>query len=513
MASKSMVRRLEDLAQRRERALHPGGEEQVRRQHSRGKMTARERLGYLLDSGSFAELDMLALSRSEAVPVDKRAYTDGVVTGIGTVEGRKVCAFSQDFTVLGGTLGEVSGEKIWKVLDLASSLGVPLIGINDGGGARVQEGVVALHYYGGIFRRNVAASGLVPQVSVIMGSCAGGAVYSPAITDFVFMVQGSSQMFITGPDVVRAVTGENVTLEELGGALTHATKSGVATFVAPDERSCLDQVRRLLSFLPSNNLEEPPESPCPEGIASPVPELAGLVPGSLHEPYDIRVLAQAVLDEDSFMEYHALWAPNLVCGFGRLGGHVVGVVANQPLVLGGVLDIDAAEKGARFVRTCDCFNIPVLTFVDVPGFMPGTGQEHAGLARRAAKLIYAYSEAVVPKVQVLLRRAYGAAYVAMCSKAVGATRAYAWPGAEIAATGPELEVADGAAKGHPELAGAYKRGKADPFVAAARGYVDEVIEPANTRSVLYEALTSLREPVALPGSPAGSGRKHGNVPL
>src|SRR5579875_18439 len=330
MALESMAQRLEDLARRSSAALMAGGEEQLRRQHGRGKMTARERVSCLLDPGSFSEVDMLARSRSEAVPAGKRAYTDGVVTGVGTVEGRKICVYSQDFTVAGGTLGEVSGEKIWKIMDLAVSLGVPLVGINDGGGARVQEGVVALHYYGGIFRRNVAASGLVPQVSVIMGSCAGGAVYSPAITDFVFMVQGTSQMLITGPDVVRAVTGEDVTLEQLGGALTHASKSGVAAFVAPDERSCLDEVRRLLSFLPSNNTQPPEVTPSGDDPDRLVPELARMVPSSSHQPYDMKQLVRAVLDDGDFFEYHKLWAMNLVCGFGRVGGRVVGVLANQP---------------------------------------------------------------------------------------------------------------------------------------------------------------------------------------
>jgi acetyl-CoA carboxylase carboxyltransferase component len=510
-----MAERLEDLARRRAEAQNAGGEEGVRRQHSRGKMTARERVDYLLDPGSFCELDMLARSRSEATPVDKRSYTDGVVTGFGTVEGRKVCIFSQDFTVLGGTLGEVSGEKIWKVMDLAASLGAPLIGINDGGGARVQEGVVALHYYGGIFRRNVAASGVVPQVSVIMGSCAGGAVYSPAITDFVFMVQGTSQMFITGPDVVRAVTGEDVTLEELGGALTHATKSGVATFLAPDERSCLDGVRRLLGFLPANNLEEPPNHPPRDDPYRDVPALAGLVPAYSHEPYDMKALVLAVLDDRDLLEYHQRWATNVVCGLGRLGGRVVGVVANQPLVLGGVLDIDGIEKAARFVRTCDCFNIPVITFVDVPGFMPGTGQEHGGLARRGAKLLYAYSEASVPKVQMLVRRAYGAAYVVMGSKALGADLAYAWPGAELAVMGPEsaVELLYGSDQTfdpgrREELVEAYRTDHANPYRAAERGYIDGVIEPASTRRVLHQALSALYG--KRPEVPA---RKHGNLPL
>jgi acetyl-CoA carboxylase carboxyltransferase component len=511
-----MQDRLGELERRRQAALHAGSEAAVERQHSRGKMTARERIDYLLDPGSFQELDMLARSRSPGTSEEKRSYTDGVVTGFGTVDGRRICIFSQDFTVIGGTLGEVSGEKIQKVIDLAASLGVPLVGINDGGGARVQEGVVALHYYGGIFRRNVAASGVVPQISVIMGSCAGGAVYSPAITDFVFMVQGTSQMFITGPDVVKAVTGEEVTHEELGGAVTHGTKSGVASFVAPDEKSCLDQVRGLLAYLPSNNTAPPPVAATEDDPERLVPELADLVPLASHDRYDMKDLLKAVLDDGELFEYHQLWALNLVCGFGRLGGRVVGVVANQPQVLGGVLDIDATEKGARFVRTCDCFNIPVVTFVDVPGFMPGTDQEHGGLARRGAKLLYAYCEATVPKVQVIVRKAYGAAYVVMSSKSLGADLAYAWPTAELAVTGPESAVE---ALYAPELAGAgperraelvelYRETQANPYVAAERGYIDDVIEPAETRRALHQALEMLvskrHDPVA---------RKHGNIPL
>jgi acetyl-CoA carboxylase carboxyltransferase component len=497
------------------RNLHAGSDAAVERQHSRGKMTARERIDYLLDAGSFQELDMLARSRAAGTADESRSYTDGVVSGFGTVDGKRVCIFSQDFTVNGGTLGEVSGEKIHKVIDLATSLGVPLVGINDGGGARVQEGVVALHYYGGIFRRNVAASGVVPQISVIMGSCAGGAVYSPAITDFVFMVQGTSQMFITGPDVVKTVTGEDVTLEELGGALTHATKSGVAAFVAPDEKSCLDQVRELLGYLPANNLEQPPLTGARDDPEETLPDLAALVPASAHEPYDMKDLVRAVLDDGELLEYHRLWAVNLVCGFGRIGGRVVGVVANQPQVLAGVLDIDAAEKGARFVRTCDCFSIPVVTFVDVPGFMPGTDQEHGGLVRRAAKLLYAYCEATVPKIQLIVRKAYGAAYVVMSSKSLGADLAYAWPGAELAVMGPdsavdllyrrELSATPGR---RAELVDLYRREYANPYLAAERGYIDDVIEPATTRRVLAQSLEMLA--TKRQEAPA---RKHGNIPL
>lgn len=511
-----MQERLEDLGRRREAAVHAGSTTAVERQRSRGKMMARERIDYLLDPGSFQELDLLARSRAAGMAEDKRPYTDGVVTGFGSIDGRRVCVFSQDFTVIGGTLGEVAGEKVHKVIDLAASLGVPLVGINDGGGARVQEGVVALHYYGGIFRRNVAASGVVPQVSVIMGSCAGGAVYSPAITDFVFMVQGTAQMYITGPDVVKTVTGEEVTHEELGGALTHGTKSGVATFVAGDEESCLDKVKQLLSYLPSNNLGQPEVVAASDAPERDVPELTSLVPAGAQERYDIKDVLRAVLDHGDLLEYHQSWARNLVCGFGRIGGRVVGLVANQPLVLGGVLDIDASEKGARFVRTCDCFNIPVITFVDVPGFLPGTDQEHGGLARRGAKLLYAYCEATVPKIQVVVRRAYGAAYVVMSSKSLGAELAYAWPGAELAIMGPESAVellypsqlAGAGAQRRAELAEEFRESEASPYLAAERGYIDEVIEPSATRRVLHQALGLLSTKRA-PRVP----RKHGNVPL
>lgn len=511
-----MQHRLDELARKRESALHAGPAAAVERQRARGKMTARERIDYLLDPGSFQEMDMLARSRAAGMSEDKRLYTDGVVTGFGTIGGRRVCIFSQDFTVIGGTLGEVAGEKIHKVIDMAASLGVPLIGINDGGGARVQEGVVALHYYGGIFRRNVAASGVVPQVSVIMGSCAGGAVYSPAITDFVFMVQGTAQMYITGPEVVKTVTGEDVTHEELGGALTHGTKSGVASFVAPDEKSCLDQVRELLAYLPSNNLAQPERAPVDDDPERLVPELADLVPVGAQERYDVKDVVRTVLDGGELFEYHQLWALNLVCGFGRVGGRVVGVVANQPQVLGGVLDMDAIEKGARFVRTCDCFNIPLVTFVDVPGFMPGTDQEHGGLARRGAKLLYAYCEATVPKIQVIVRRAYGAAYVMMSSKSLGTDLAYAWPTAELAVMGPESavevlyanEVAGAGPERHAELADMYREAHANPYLAAERGYIDEVIEPGETRRAISQGLEMLATKRAEP-----SPRKHGNIPL
>jgi acetyl-CoA carboxylase carboxyltransferase component len=510
--------RLQQLAARKEAALHAGSDRAIERQHSRGKMTARERIDYLLDEGSFQELDMLARARMAGLAEDKRPYTDGVITGFGTIDGRRVCLFSQDPTVNGGSLGEVFGEKIHKVMDLAASIGVPMIGINDGGGARVQEGVVGLHYYGGIFRRNVAASGVVPQISVIMGSCAGGAVYSPAMTDFIFMVQGTSHMFITGPDVVKTVTGEDVTLEELGGAMSHATKSGVATFVSADEKSCLDEVRYLLSFLPSNNLEEPAPTVSGDDPERETPELVELMPPTPNQPYDMKRVITAVVDDGEYLEVHSHWAMSITCGFARIDGRVVGIVGNQPAVLAGVLDIDSSEKAARFVRTCDAFNIPLVTFVDVPGFMPGTDQEYGGIIRHGAKLLYAYCEATVPRVQVITRKAYGGAYVVMNSKSIGADLAYAWPSAELAVMGPqgavevlyrrELAAASDPAARRAELVEEYTERFATPYIAAERGYVDDVISPADTRRVLARSLAMLaskRE--ELPH------RKHGNVPL
>jgi acetyl-CoA carboxylase carboxyltransferase component len=514
-----MSERLEDLVRRRQEALHAGAPHAVERQHAKGKMTARERIDYLLDEGSFQELDMLARHRAHGMGMDdNRPYTDGVITGFGTIDGRRVGVFSQDFTVFGGALGEVFAEKIHKVMDLATSVGVPVVGLNDGAGARIQEGVVSLASYGGIFYRNVAASGVVPQISVIMGPCAGGAVYSPAMTDFIFMVRESSHMFITGPDVVKTVTGEEVTLEQLGGAMSHATKSGVATFVAGDEKACLDEVRYLLGFLPSNNLEEPPFVETGDDPSRTTPELAGLMPATPNQPYDMKKVIAAIVDGGDFFEYFPHWAMNLVCGFARLGGQVVGIVGNQPQVLAGVLDIDSSEKGARFVRTCDSFNIPLVTFVDVPGFMPGTDQEYGGIIRHGAKLLYAYCEATVPRIQVITRKAYGGAYVVMNSKSIGADLAFAWPSAELAVMGPQgaveilyrrelAEATDPIAR-RSELVEDYTARYANPYLAAERGYVDDVIDPADTRKVLCQSLQLLRtKREELPK------RKHGNVPL
>ncbi len=514
-----MSQRLAELKSRKEEALHAGSPHAVERQHAKGKMTARERIEHLLDEGSFCELDMLARHRAHGMGLEqKRPYTDGVITGYGTVDGRRVCVFSQDFTVFGGALGEVFAEKIHKVMDLAASIGVPMIGLNDGAGARIQEGVVSLHSYGGIFHRNVEASGVIPQISVVMGPCAGGAVYSPAMTDFIFMVNGSSHMFITGPDVVKTVTGEDVTLEELGGAMSHATKSGVATFVAPDERTCLDDVRYLLSFLPSNNLEEPPIVVTEDDPDRGTPELADLMPSSSNQPYDMKKIITSVVDEGDYFEVHPHWAMSITCGFARIDGRVVGIVGNQPAVLAGVLDIDSSEKAARFVRTCDAFNIPLVTFVDVPGFMPGTDQEYGGIIRHGAKLLYAYCEATVPRIQIITRKAYGGAYVVMNSKSIGADLAFAWPSAELAVMGPQgaveivyrrelAEAADPVAR-RAELVEEYTERYANPYVAAERGYVDDVIDPSETRRVLVRSLrllASKREDLPR--------RKHGNVPL
>ena len=514
-----MSERLDDLAKRKEEALHAGSARSVERQHAKGKLTARERIDHLLDEGSFQELDMLARHRAHGMGLeDSRPYTDGVVTGFGTIDGRKVCIFSQDFTVFGGALGEVFAEKIHKVMDLAASVGVPMIGLNDGAGARIQEGVVSLDSYGGIFWRNVQASGVVPQISVILGPCAGGAVYSPAMTDFIFMVRETSHMFITGPDVVKTVTGEDVTLEQLGGAISHATKSGVATFVSADERSCLDEVRYLLSFLPSNNLEEAPYLASGDDPERLCPELIDIMPTSPKQPYDMHKVIGAVVDDGDFFEYAPLWAQNIVCGFARLDGQSVGIVGNQPQVLGGVLDIDSSEKAARFVRTCDAFNVPLVTFVDVPGFLPGVNQEYGGIIRHGAKLLYAYCEATVPRVQIITRKAYGGAYVVMNSKSIGADFAFAWPTAELAVMGPqgaveiiyrrELGEAEDPAARRNELVEEYTERYANPYVAAERGYVDDVIDPADTRRILCRSLAILRSKREdLPK------RKHANVPL
>ncbi|MEA2931510.1 MAG: hypothetical protein QOI56_295, partial [Actinomycetota bacterium] len=509
-----------ELAERRHQAVHAGSDKAVARQHARGKMTARERVEYLLDEGSFNELDLLVRHHAQAGVEDDRPYTDGVITGWGTVEGRQVFLFSQDFTVFGGSLGEAFAEKVHKVMDLAAAVGAPLVGLNDGAGARIQEGVASLVGYGEIFRRNTRSSGRIPQISVIMGPCAGGAVYSPALTDFVFMVEGSSYMFITGPDVVKTVTGEDVGLQELGGAITHGTRSGVAHFTAPDDKACLDDVRRLLGYLPSNSGEAPPRAEHATDPADrPTPELESLLPARLHGPYDMKRVISAVVDGGQLYEYSPLWARNIVCGLTRIDGWPVGVVANQPQVLAGVLDVEASEKAARFVRTCDAFNIPLVAFVDVPGFLPGTDQEWGGIIRHGAKLLYAFCEATVPRIQLVTRKAFGGAYVVMNSKSVGADLAFAWPSAELSVMGPqgaveilhrrELdEAGEGRAALRARLAEDYAERFANPWLAAERGFVDEVIDPTETRSAIAWGLAMLRTK----RSPAPL-RKHGNVPL
>ncbi len=513
-----MERRIAELNKRREAALHAGSDRSVQRQHDKGKLLARERLERLLDPDSFNELDLLARHRAHDVGLDERPFTDGVVTGWGTIDGRKVFVFSQDFTVFGGALGEVFAEKIHKVMDLAESVGAPMIGLNDGAGARIQEGVVSLASYGGIFRRHVKASGVIPQISVILGPCAGGAVYSPAMTDFIFMVRETSHMFITGPDVVKTVTGEDVTLEELGGAQSHSSKSGVATHVADDEDHVLEEVRYLLGFLPANNLELPPHEEPTDDPYRDCESLASIMPDSPNVPYDMRSVIQDVVDDGDFMEYHASFGGSIVCGFARIDGHPVGVVGNQPLILAGVLDIESSEKAARFVRFCDAFNMPLLTFVDVPGFLPGVDQEHGGIIRHGAKLLYAYCEATVPRIQIVTRKAYGGAYVVMDSKSVGSDISLAWPSAELAVMGPqgavevlyrrELQQAADPAARREELVEDYTEKYANPYLAAERGYVDDVIDPIDTRRRVVAGFRMLRtKREQLPK------RKHGNVPL
>ena len=513
--------KLADLERRLDEAIHAGSARAVERQHAKGKLTARERVAMLLDEGSFVELDELARHRSTAFGLDRnRPYGDGVVTGFGTIDGRQVCVFAQDFTVFGGSLGEVYGEKICKVMDLAMKTGCPIIGINEGAGARIQEGVVSLGLYGEIFRRNVHASGVVPQISLIMGTCAGGHVYSPAITDFTVMVDKTSHMFITGPDVIKTVTGEDVTMEDLGGANTHNSRSGNAHYLGSDESDAIEFVQALLSYLPPNNLEDPPAYPADAvlGVSDDDRMLDALVPDAPNQPYDMHTVVEAVLDEGEFLEVQPLFAPNIVVGFGRIEGHSVGVVGNQPLHFAGTLDIDASEKAARFVRTCDAFNVPVVTFVDVPGFLPGTDQEWNGIIRRGAKLIYAYAEATVPLVAVITRKAYGGAYDVMGSKHLGADINLAWPTAQIAVMGAqgavnilyrsELRDADDPEELRARLVTEYEDALANPYVAAERGYVDAVISPHETRVEVTRALRALRNKrETLPP------KKHGNIPL
>ena len=511
--------KIKELQELKESIYQGGGEKRIKRQHEKGKMTARERLALLFDENSFVEIDTFVKHRCNELGMqDVEAPGEGVVTGYGTVEGKLVYAFAQDFTVIGGSLGEMHAKKICKVMDMALKMGAPLIGINDSGGARIQEGVDALSGYGNIFYRNTIASGVIPQISVIMGPCAGGAVYSPALTDFVFMVDKSSQMFITGPQVIKAVTGEDVTFEELGGALTHNQISGVAHFISDNEEQCIGEIKRLLSFLPSNNLEGVPIFECNDDLNRIEDILNEIVPENPNRAYDMKDVIKAVADNGDFMEVQPYYAMNIITGFIRLNGKSIGVIANQPKVLAGCLDINASDKGGRFIRTCDAFNIPVLTLVDVPGFLPGKNQEHGGIIRHGAKMLYAYSEATVPKVTLIVRKSYGGAYLAMCSKDMGADQVFAWPSAEIAVMGPdgaaniifkrEIESAEDPIATRNEKIQEYKDKFANPYVAAERGYVDDVIEPALTRQRLisaFDMLESKRETRPV--------KKHGNLPV
>ncbi|MFQ6012236.1 MAG: acyl-CoA carboxylase subunit beta [Thermoplasmata archaeon] len=511
--------RIKDLRKRKEAAQAGGGEESIQKQHDKGKLTARERLDILLDPESFVELDPFVVHRITDFGMDARRIPgDGVVTGYGAIDGRLAYVFSHDFTVFGGSLGEMFAKKVVKVMDTATKVGAPVVGLNDSGGARIQEGVLSLGGYADIFYRNVRASGVIPQISVIMGPAAGGAVYSPALTDFVIMVGQTSYMFVTGPDVVKAVTGEEVSFQELGGAATHNERSGVAHFAAENEDEALYTVRRLLSFFPPNNMEDPPVLDTGDPSDRKDPDLITVVPDDPEKPYDMREVILKLVDGADFLEVQEHWARNIVVGFARLDGHPIGVVGNQPKVLAGTLDIDSSIKAARFIRFCDCFNIPLLTFVDVPGFLPGTAQEFGGIIRNGAKLLYAYSEATVPKVTVITRKAYGGAYDVMCSKHIGGDYNVAWPTAELAVMGPEGAVEiifrkEIAAAKNPEarerkLVKEYKEKFANPYVAAEAGYLDDVIEPQDTRPYLIRALQTLldkRETAPL--------RKHGNMPL
>jgi acetyl-CoA carboxylase carboxyltransferase component len=511
--------RIKKLEEMRAQARLGGGQARIDRQHARGKLTARERIEQLLDSGTFRELDMFATHRTVGFGIEEQKYlSDSVVTGWGKIDGRLVYVFSQDFTVYGGSLGEVHAEKVCKIMDLAIKNGAPVIGLNDSGGARIQEGVVSLAAYAYVFLRNVLASGVVPQISAIMGPCAGGAVYSPAMTDFILMVKETSFMHITGPDVIRTVTREEVTSEELGGAMVHNQKSGVAHFAAEDEEDGFYQIRKLLSYLPQNNMEDPPLVPTEDPAERSDEELDSLVPDNPNKPYDMKDVIRRVVDDGDFFEVQEHWAQNIVVGFARLGGFSVGIVAQQPMILAGVLDIDSSTKAARFVRFCDCFNIPIITFEDVPGFLPGVTQEHGGIIRNGAKLLYAYCEATVPKVTIITRKAYGGAYDVMSSKHIRGDISYAWPSAEIAVMGPEgavniifrkqLAEAEDPEAERERLVQEYRDTFANPYVAAARGYIDDVIEPSQTRPRLIEALQMLQNK-----RDTNPPKKHGNIPL
>ena len=516
---KQKLDRLAELNSLKESSQQGGGPERIEAQHKRGKLTARERINILLDEGSFEELDALVTHRSNEFGLDKqRILSDSVVTGYGKIDGRLVYVYAQDFTVFGGSLSEAAGEKICKVMDLGLRQGAPVIGINDGGGARIQEGVVSLKGYGDIFTRNVISSGVVPQISVIMGPCAGGGVYSPAITDFIFMTHGTSQMYITGPDVVRAVTHEEVTHEDLGGAGVHSTRTGIAHFACEGDEECLQEVRRLISFIPSNNLEDPPFMETSDSPDRRCQDLVSIVPEDSQKPYDVHKVIEAIVDDGDFMEVHAGWAKSIAVGFGRMNGRVVGIVANNPMHIAGVLDVDSSRKGARFVRFCDAFNVPIVTLVDVPGYLPGTGQEYGGIIVHGAKLLYAYAEATVPKITIILRKDYGGAYLVMGSKHLRADVNLAWPNAEIAVTGPdaaaniifrrEVEAAQDPDARRKEIIEEYRRNFANPYIAASRGFIDDVIDPRETRIKVIRALEMLQNK-----TDTNPPKKHGNIPL
>lgn len=516
MTDNPKFQQLNDL---RGRSRQGGGEERIQAQHQRGRLTARERLDLLLDRGSFREVDAFVVHRTNDFGLENQKYPgDSVVTGWGTMDGRLVYVFSQDFTVFGGSLGEVHAEKICKIMDMAMKNGAPLIGLNDSGGARIQEGVISLGGYADIFLRNTLASGVIPQISVIMGPCAGGAVYSPALTDFIFMVRNSSYMFVTGPDVVKTVTHEQVSFEELGGAGVHAEVSGVCHVASDSEGEALFRVRKLLSYLPQNNMEDPPFVENGDDPLRMDESLDQLIPSDPSKPYDMKEIIRKIVDDQQFFEIHEHYAQNIVVGFARLGGHSIGVIANQPAVLAGVLDINSSEKAGRFIRFCDAFNIPLLTFVDVPGFLPGTIQEHGGIIRSGAKLLYAYCEATVPKLTLITRKAYGGAYDVMSSKHIRGDVNLAWPTAEIAVMGPEgavniifrkeLSQAEDAQKRRGELVADYREKFANPYIAASRGFIDDVIEPKETRPRLINALEMLANKRDV--NPA---KKHGCIPL
>ncbi|AFK07180.1 acetyl-CoA carboxylase, carboxyltransferase component (subunits alpha and beta) [Mesotoga prima MesG1.Ag.4.2] len=512
-----MTGRLEEFFEKSEKITLGGGQDKIEKHHKSGKLTARERIDALCDEGSFEEFDRFVKHRATSFGLENKEFpADGVITGIGTVNGRKIAVFSQDFTVQGGSLGEMHAKKIMKVQDMAMKLGIPIVGINDSGGARIQEGVDSLFGYGGIFHRNTLSSGVIPQITVICGPCAGGAVYSPAITDFIVMTDKHSQMFITGPQVIKAVTGEETSMEELGGALVHNTKSGNAHFLVPDDKNAMLLVRELLEYLPQNNSEEPLKTE--STVSDPVLELREIVPDNPKQSYDIKKVISLVVDDGKFLEVHEHYAKNMVIGFARIGGRSVGIVANQPSVFAGSLDINASDKAARFIRFLDAFNLPIITFVDTPGFLPGISQEHGGIIRHGAKLLYSYSEASVQKITLILRKAYGGAYIAMGSQHLGADIVFAWPGAEIAVMGPEgaaniifkreIDASGNPEKTRQEKIAEYKDVFANPFVAAGRGYIESIIDPAESRREIIRALETLDTKVE--GRPS---KKHGNIPL